>query len=123
MVKDQFKVIFFEKGKKEKFKDREHRFLEMRKWLKHEGRYMQEHKLMARKSVSKHKFNNCAMLRNLSYFLEMQHEQYVSEKHSDIASFEILLQRKSRKRGGAWRSEVEGGVAAAAPAAIGKKPK
>lgn len=34
------------KGKRTKFKDREHRFPEVRKWLKHEGRYMQKHKLM-----------------------------------------------------------------------------
>lgn len=66
------KLSFLKKEKGKNLKGgKEH---EVRKWLKHEGRYMQEHKLMARKSVSKHKFNNCAMLRNLSYFLKMQHE-------------------------------------------------
>lgn len=38
------------------------------------------------------------MLRNFSYFLELQHEQYVGDKNSALASFEILLQRKRRKR-------------------------
>lgn len=43
---------------------------------------------------------------------------WVIKKKSAPASFEILLQRKSRKRGGTWRAEVE--EVAAAPATIGK---